>query len=88
MRQASIKCEIGKIYGYLYVERMAKEEEKPHQNTKGIYWNCTCKKCGRKNVIVKGDYLRNGDTKSCGCIQSINESLINQMLSSLNSNFQ
>jgi hypothetical protein len=30
-----------------------------------------------------GDYLRNGDTISCGCIQSKNESLIAQMLDNL-----
>lgn len=83
MRQASIKNEEGKTYGFLYVERMAKPEEKP-RDIESIYWVCECKKCGRKNVIVKGDYLRNGDTISCGCVQSKNESIIAQMLDSLN----
>lgn len=32
----------------------------------GILWNCLCE-CG-KEKIVNGDYLKNGDTKSCGCI--------------------
>ena len=82
MRQASIKQEQGKTYGFLYVERMATEEEKPLEKV-GVYWNCTCLKCGRKNVIVKGDYLRNGDTQSCGCIRSKNESIIAQMLDSI-----
>lgn len=80
MRQASIKHEEGKTYGFLYVERMATEEEKPRKDKEGIFWNCTCTKCGRKNVIVFGDYLRNGDTTSCGCIVSKNESLIANML--------
>lgn len=88
MRQASIKQEAGKTYGYLYVERMAPEEEKPRKDVQSIYWNCTCLKCGKKNVIVRGDYLRNGDTQSCGCIQSKNESLISQMLSSIDYKFQ
>lgn len=84
MRQASIKNEQGKEYGFLYVERMATEEEKPRQDRFGIYWNCTCKKCGRKNIIIFGDYLRKGDTKSCGCLNSLNENKICQMLDTLN----
>lgn len=82
MRQASIKDETGKTYGYLYVERMAKPEEKP-RDVESVYWVCTCLHCKRKNVIVKGDYLRNGDTISCGCIVSKNESLIAQMLDNI-----
>ena len=84
MRQASIKQEQGKTYGFLYVNRQATEEEKPRSDKQGIYWNCTCNKCGRTNVIVLGDYLRNGDTISCGCIHSKNESIIAQMLDNLN----
>lgn len=88
MRQASIKQEAGKVYGYLKVERMATEDELPRQDVQSIYWNCTCLKCGRNNVIVKGDYLRNGDTSSCGCIQSKNESKIAIMLNRLNFNYK
>lgn len=75
MRQASIKNEQGKTYGYLYVERMATQEEKPH-DIESVYWVCKYLRCNRENVIVKGDYLRNGDTTSCGCITSKNESII------------
>lgn len=32
-----------------------------------LKWNCVCD-CG-KTTTVKGKYLRNGDTKSCGCLQ-------------------
>ena len=84
MRQASIKNEVGKDFGFLHVERMATKEEKPRQDRDGIYWVCTCKKCGRKNVIVFGDYLRKGETQSCGCLNSKNESLICQMLDNAN----
>ena len=84
MRQASIKQEANKTYGFLYVKRQALPEELPRLDRTGIYWNCKCLKCGRDNVIVLGDYLRNGDTVSCGCIQSKNESIIAQMLSTLN----
>lgn len=84
MADAVTKNEEGKTYGFLYVNRKAIENEKPRHDRNGVYWNCTCIKCGRKNVIVFGDYLRNGDTKSCGCINSINESKICQMLDTLN----
>lgn len=90
MRNAIIKHEEGKIYGFLQVNRMATPEEiktvRPI-NATGVYWNCTCLKCGKENVIVKGDYLRNGDTTSCGCLISKNESLITQMLENLSIKF-
>lgn len=84
MRLATIKDETGKNYGYLHVERMATKEERPRSDRTGVYWVCTCTKCGRENVIVLGDYLRNGDTKSCGCMTSVNESKIANMLSNAN----
>lgn len=37
-----------------------------------IYWNCICD-CGKK-LKVKGDSLRSGNTKSCGCYN--NEKII------------
>lgn len=88
MRQASIKHEEGKTYGYLYVQREATIEEKPRNDRTGVYWNCDCLHCGRKNVIVFGDYLRNGDTTSCGCIVSKNESRIADMLTNANIQFK
>lgn len=36
-------------------------------NNKKAMWLCKCQ-CG-KEVIVGGDHLRNGHTKSCGCLQ-------------------
>lgn len=84
MRQTHIKDETGKVYGFLKVKRIATQEEKPRKDREGIYWVCDCLKCGRKNVIVFGDYLRNGDTTSCGCIQSKNESRIAQLLNENN----
>lgn len=80
MAAATTKNETGKIYGYLKVIRRATEEEKPRHDRTGVYWNCTCLNCGRTNVIIFGDYLRNGDTTSCGCITSKNESKIADIL--------
>ena len=84
MRQASIKDEIGKTYGFLKVIRQSTLEERPRKDSHGVYWICDCLKCGRKNVVIKGDYLRNGDTSSCGCLNSKNEMEIAKMLDSLN----
>ena len=42
------------------------------ENTKSGHpqWLCNCS-CGTKNIIVSGSHLRNGHTKSCGCLQKI-----------------
>ena len=87
MRASRIKDEKGKTYGRLYVVREATIEEKPRNDRYGVYWNCTCS-CGRENVIVFGDYLRNGDTQSCGCMNSKNESKIAMMLDEINISYK
>lgn len=84
MRQANIKDETGKIYGHLKVIRQANKEEYPRRDRTGVYWVCECLNCGKQNVIVFGDYLRNGDTTSCGCLNSKNESNIARFLDELN----
>lgn len=42
------------------------------EDSRLVRWNCVCD-CG-KSSVVKTKYLRNGGTKSCGCIH-IEESL-------------
>lgn len=42
------------------------EEAEPIGKRKRIAWLCRCD-CGTEKV-VKGEDLRNGDTKSCGCL--------------------
>lgn len=38
-----------------------------HSSTpRGVYWLCECE-CG-KEVVVRGQAVRSGDTKSCGCL--------------------
>lgn len=51
----------GMVFGRLTV--LSISQRKPD-----IIWKCKCE-CG--NIVdVKGEYLRNGDTKSCGCLKT------------------
>lgn len=46
-----------------------------HKRKEGYYWECLCD-CGNHTVVL-GQKLRNGHTKSCGCLQAINTSKAN-----------
>ena len=59
---ASLKNEIGNIYGYLTVIARAENDKDGRAR-----WLCECK-CGKK-IEVLGKSLRSGNTKSCGCYQ-------------------
>lgn len=48
-------------------------------------WECQCE-CGNK-IIVSGNHLRTGHTTSCGCIKSVGEMRINQILTQNKINF-
>ena len=37
-----------------------------HSTSHKVFWNCLCD-CG-KATVVRGDYLKNGKTTSCGCV--------------------
>lgn len=53
--------EVGNQYGLLTViERSQEKSDNSH-----IFWKCKCQ-CGNE-VIINGQNLRNGVTKSCGC---------------------
>lgn len=47
-------------FGRLVVQKYS------HSENYRAMWLCECD-CGNKDVIIKGKYLLNGDTKSCGC---------------------
>lgn len=56
----------GQRFGRLVVKKYSKEfSQKKKDNHK--YWECICD-CG-KTTFVHTSYLRNGNTKSCGCLQ-------------------
>ena len=62
----------GKKFGKLSVISRAEDYIKP-TGKKIIQWDCLCK-CGNK-TIVRGEYLKSGHTKSCGCDKSIAHSI-------------
>ena len=51
----------GEVYGRWTVESYAVKRGEKH------CWNCLCE-CGARKV-VRGNNLRNGNSKSCGCLQ-------------------
>lgn len=57
----------GKKFNKLTVLYRDLEYEKSNNLHKGAYWRCKCD-CGQEKTIW-GTYLRNGSTKSCGCLQ-------------------
>lgn len=56
---------IGKVFGRWTVTEQAKSRKKPSGSSPS-YWKCVCS-CGRQKE-VNGDSLRNGRSKSCGCL--------------------
>lgn len=54
----------GQKFGRLKVVNRA-ENYIRNNGRQDVCWNCICD-CGN-TCVVKGDYLRNGGTKSCGC---------------------
>lgn len=66
-------------YGKLSVISMA------HIKNHNAYWKCKCE-CGNE-IIVSGNHLRSGHTKSCGCLKSAGEEKINKILSESDINY-
>lgn len=77
--ERNFKNEIGNRYGKLTVISLVTKHPK-------AIWHCKCD-CGRY-VDVRGIDLRNGNTKSCGCIKSWYEEEIDAILTQLRINFK
>lgn len=52
----------GKTYRHLYVKDLYGKNKNGQ-----LLWLCDCD-CGKKDVVVIGNNLKNGHTKSCGCL--------------------
>lgn len=55
----------GQRFGRLVV--ISQAEKPPGNNRRRTFWLCKCD-CGKQKVVAS-DKLRNGDTKSCGCLK-------------------
>ena len=69
---SKIKNEVGNKYGKLLVTSFA------YTKNSNAYWNCQCD-CG-KQTIARGNALRTGSVKSCGCQRSWKEQEIASLL--------
>lgn len=78
IRKSTLIDITGEVYGWLKVlERDTNPKYLGHEQDS--YWFCKCLKCGTIKSI-RGISLRKGMTKSCGCVKSIGEELIGQIL--------
>lgn len=77
LKAVNTKDEIGNRYYKLLV--IGRDMDPPRTDRAGVYWICECD-CGNTTSIF-GDYLRNGDTGSCGCVISKGEAKIAKILS-------
>ena len=61
-RHARVKPMVGRTFGNLTVVSRIEKDTTP------IKWNCQCE-CGKTTLVV-GSKLRNGHTRSCGCLSN------------------
>jgi len=61
----------GKRFGMLVADSRSSNKQVPSRTNGQTAWNCTCD-CGKK-VIVVGGKLKDGTTKSCGCLHKLTD---------------
>lgn len=66
------------LTGQRFFHLVVNEMINPGKNKRTLC-SCTCD-CGATNVIVQANHLKNGETKSCGCLRSFGEELIANLL--------
>ena len=75
---------VGQKFNLLTVTRKAERPLNAKQT--GSWWYCNCD-CGRKDILVNGNRLKMGITKSCGCLTSSAEVSIQNILKRHNIKF-
>lgn len=75
MRNSLTEDLTGKQFGRLTVLGFS------HRTSKHSFWKCKCI-CG-KETIVRGSHLKNGETKSCGCLIKDSVAIRNKLLAKL-----
>ena len=83
-RQKEVAGKVNTTNMFNYEDENIKVLEQTASDTQGIaQWKCRCKHCG--NIfITRGSSIRAGYIKSCGCVRSHNEQLINKLLQEAN----
>ena len=71
----------GQRFGKLIVISKNRSEKTPNGST-AIFWNCKCD-CGN-TCIIRGNSLKTKNSQSCGCIKSLGEQKIVEMLNKAN----
>lgn len=79
--QNNFKDLTNQTFGKLTAKKFVKKDGQDK-----YYWICECE-CGN-TVEVLGTSLTNGNTRSCGCIKSLGESIIKNILQNNNYNFK
>lgn len=67
IRERQIEDLTGRKFGQLTVIERAEDHWIPCGRRK-ISWLCQCD-CGSEPVVIRGQYLKNGRSQSCGCLQ-------------------
>ena len=66
---------VGQRFGRLLVLRRITKEELPDKNFYNqVFWECQCD-CGNIKIVSSG-HLRDGHTRSCGCLHDENARII------------
>lgn len=81
----NLKNLVNQKFGLLTVLSYEYTKKTPSGTSK-IFWKCKCD-CGNE-VIIEGNALRTGNTKSCGCIKSFGEQKISSILLQNNIKFE
>ena len=82
----SSSVKIGNKYGKLTVIQDLGMRPQPSRNKNERWSLCQCS-CGSEPIEVKNNMLQNGWKKSCGCLQSQGEFVIEKILKDNNINF-
>ena len=82
----SSSVKVGNAYGKLTVIQDLGMRPQPSRNKNERWSLCQCS-CGSEPIEVKNNMLQNGWKKSCGCLQSQGEFVIEKILKDNNINF-
>lgn len=79
---------IEQVFGYLKVKSIDYgETHYSHSSMKSVIWNCECLNCGKEISLPAISVVR-GNNASCGCLTSIHEIMIMEILENYNIRYE